>query len=95
MADRMMTVDEVQRYLDMSATDVDFLINQERLSAYKIGGEYLRFSYKQVAQLKKTLLEEKSKKRSCLIAAGNFWDFNNFYIVAGIGLLVLLYFTLW
>ncbi|MBU1863924.1 MAG: helix-turn-helix domain-containing protein [Candidatus Omnitrophica bacterium] len=90
MSDGMLSLDETMQYLDLNRTGVEELIKKNKLTAYKIGGTYLRFRKDQVEML----LSKDKKEHIVLERVKNFWEFNNFYILAGMCILCLLYFAL-
>lgn len=94
MADGMLSLNEVMQYLEKDKIGVEELVSQDRLTAYKIGGIYLRFKKEQVENLKLELAMRKKKKSYIRERISDFWDFNNFYIVTGICLICILYFIL-
>ena len=79
----MLTVEEVKTFLEIEHDDLERLLKQQKLHAYKIGGQYVRFRKDEVLNLR---LERspKSPARGKPLAArvGDFWRFNNFYIVS-------------
>jgi excisionase family DNA binding protein len=94
MADGMLSLNEVMQYLDLDKEGVEELVRQDRLTAYKIGGVYLRFKKDQVMGVKLEKAIRKRKKSYLRERLADFWDFNNFYIVTGICLIFILYFVL-
>ncbi len=95
MSNGMLTLDEVMQYLSLDKAGVEELVQKDKLQAYKIGGVYLRFRKDQVSMLKgKPVKRRKTKKGGVIDNVINFWDFNNFYIITGVCLLVILYLML-
>ena len=96
MPNGMLSLDEVTQYLDIDKTVIEELVKRDKLNAYKIGGIYLRFRKDQVVTLKRKVMRKKKKEKesNTLEHVRDFWEFNNFYIIASVCLLVLLYFTL-
>jgi ubiquinone biosynthesis protein Coq4 len=94
MSDGMLSLNEVMQYLDRDKAGVEDLVNQDKLTAYKIGGVYLRFKKEQVETLKLECAMHKKKKSYLRERISDFWDFNNFYIVTGLCLICILYFIL-
>ncbi len=89
----MLTVEEVKLFLDISQDELERHLKQGRLHAYKIGGTYLRFRKEDVLNLRADLNPQKSKKPShpFLSRLGDFWRFNNFYIVSILIVIALIF----
>ena len=94
MSNGMLSQEEVAQYLDIDAEGVVQFIKEKKLNAYKIGGTYLRFRKEQVVSLKSRLIVSSNKNIDPLTGLQEFWNFNNFYIIAGLGLIGLMFFTL-
>ena len=80
----MLTVEEVKNFLDIEQAEIEKYIEHGKLSAYKIGGTYLRFRKEEVLNLRFELQSKKNapKPLSVFAKIGDFWRFNNFYIVS-------------
>ena len=78
----LLTLEEVKQYLELEEAQLDKYVKQGKLHAYKIGGEYLRFRKEEVLSLRFELQPKKIRKDSFLALAGDFWRFNNFYIIS-------------
>lgn len=81
----MLTLEEVKSYLEADQPKIEELIKRRRLSAYKIGGTYLRFRKEEVLSLRSEFTAHRSKppsKTPWFSKAVDFWRFNNFYIVS-------------
>lgn len=50
--EKLWTTAEVARHLGISETDVDRLVQDGKLTGYRLGGKFLRFKPDQVKQLK-------------------------------------------
>ena len=87
----LLTVEEVKKYLDLEDTQLSQYVKQGRLHAYRIGGEYLRFRKEDVLNLRFELQPKKIRKSSLLARASDFWRFNNFYIIAILFVLALIF----
>lgn len=93
----MLSLEEVRNLLDVEQQVVESYLKGGRLRAYKIGGTYLRFRKEEVLNLKSELLQKKRKnvrQVSILSHLGDFWRFNNFYIVSLLLVLVLALFAI-
>lgn len=81
----MLSLEEVKSYLDIDQDEIEKNLKHGRLHAYKIGGTYLRFRKEEVLNLRLELQGKKNKVMSrpaFLARVGDFWRFNNFYIVS-------------
>ncbi|HOE69233.1 MAG: hypothetical protein BWY49_00795 [Candidatus Omnitrophica bacterium ADurb.Bin314] len=93
----MLTLDEVKNYLEIEQQEIERLIKNDLLHAYKIGGVYLRFRKEEVLNLKYDVLLKK-KQQGPKVSVGHrlvdFWRFNNFYVLSLIVIVALLYWFL-
>ncbi len=93
----MLTLDEVKKYLEIEQDELERLIKENMLHAYKIGGVYLRFRKEEVLNLKYDVLL-KAKKSGMQMSFAHkildFWRFNNFYILSFFVILALFYWFL-
>ncbi|OQA56780.1 MAG: hypothetical protein BWY42_00811 [Candidatus Omnitrophica bacterium ADurb.Bin277] len=93
----MLTLDEVKNYLDIGQPELEKLIRNDLLHAYKVGGVYLRFRKEEVLNLKLDVLPKKKKtgpRVSVWHKVVDFWRFNNFYILSLFVIIGLLYWFL-
>ena len=51
---KLWTTNEVAQFLNITEADVEQLVQQGKLTGYKLGGQFLRFRPEQVEGLKKT-----------------------------------------
>lgn len=89
----LLTVDEVKNFLGIDEDQVEKYLKQGKLSAYKIGGTYLRFRKEEVVNLRYEIQPNKINplgKTSFFSRAADFWRFNNFYILSVLLVLVVL-----
>ena len=93
--DNLLSSEEVRHLLEIDQKNLDRLIEQDRLSVYKIGGSYLRFRKEEVLGVKRDF--EKAQVKSSSIPwssrARDFWRFNNFYILSLLLIAVLFFFV--
>jgi hypothetical protein len=81
--DNMLTVEEVKRFLEIDEKQLEKYLRQGRLHAYKIGGSYLRFRKDEALNLRHEIVPGGTKNRNSLLSRiGDFWHFNNFYIIS-------------
>lgn len=92
--EKLWTTSEVARFLGINEVDVEELVRQDRLTGYKLGGQFLRFRPDQVKALKNTL----QLQPSAAVAApqggrksrvSEFLYFYDFYIVSATFLALL------
>lgn len=89
--DGMLTLREVMDYLDRDQVEIEKLVKKGRLSAFKIGGTYLRFKKDQIIEIKRGLLKKSGQSTPYLAKARDYWYFNRFYILSAILLVLVLY----
>ena len=94
----MLTEEEVQHYLNVSPSEVQRLVKRGKLTAYRLGGTYLRFRKEEVTALKngRKFVAPEELGRSGVDKWLDFWNFYSFYILSSILvlLLVVLFFQL-
>ena len=79
----MLTLEEVQSFLDVDPRQIEKYIEFGKLHAYKIGGTYIRFRKEEVLNLKSGLQNKTQKTKVPITSrALDFWRFNNFYIIS-------------
>ena len=80
----MLTSEEVKNFLAVDQTAFDKFLKEGKIHAYKIGGVYLRFRKEDVLNLRAQLAPQKSPHGKVSLGAriGDFWRFNNFYIIS-------------
>lgn len=88
--DGMLTLKEVMDFLDLGQSDVEHLVKKGRLSAFKIGGTYLRFRKDQVVEVKATL-NRRGRAQVYWTKARNYWYFNRIYILSALLLGLVIY----
>ena len=94
----LLTEEEVEHYLSLKPGETKELVKRGKLTAYKLGGAYLRFHKDEVLALKsgKKFTSPDQIKQGWTDQFRDFWKFNNFYILSSILilLLVVLFFQL-
>ena len=78
----MLTIEEVKNFLSIEQPEIEKFISAGKLSAYKIGGTYLRFRKEEVLNLRFELQSKAAPKSSLVSKVCDFWRFNNFYIIS-------------
>lgn len=85
---RFLNITEAANFLETSEQGIKDLVKEGRLTAYQIGGMYLRFKQDELEDFKNNIqahLPYKRPGRSGLSFYGNVGDFiyfNDFYIIA-------------
>lgn len=95
MADeKLLTVREVSIILDISEKEVLDLAESGKIPAYKVGGVYLRFRRDQVFEFKKSRRSTSAETGASQYSFGDklrdFLYFNDFYILTGVLIFLLL-----
>ena len=99
MADKLLNTKEVSRYLGISEEELRELVDKGEIPAYRLGGTILRFRKDQIDEIKTrgipliTKLEEESLSSAVDSRSErwrDFFYFNDFYIISGIIILILL-----
>ena len=88
------TVREASQMLDVSEGRVMALVDEKKLMAYKIAGQYLRFKREDVARMRSSGDVESETVKFAYTIQERFRDFlvyNDFYITSFIIILALLY----
>lgn len=91
--DNLLSVEEVRNFLEVKEEELQKWVQKGKLQAYKIGGTYLRFRKEDVLALHQELHPSKKANFSIPFFAriGDFWKFNNFYILSLLLIGVLLF----
>ena len=95
--EKLWTTAEVARYLGIDEGDVEQLVREGKLTGYKLGGKFLRFTPSQVEALKGTIRIEPAAGQTALRDAGSggvhslqeFLYFYDFYVISAALLAVL------
>lgn len=101
--EKLLTIRDVSLILGVSEKEVIGLAESGAIPAYKIGGVYLRFKREQIEGFKKSFLAAKQyhgkkplhpplQKYAFSDRVKDFIYFNDFYIVSGILILLILVF---
>lgn len=89
--DSLLSSEEVKAFLEIQDPQLHQFVQKGKLQAYKIGGSYLRFRKDEVLALRQELYPTRRTKLSTpwLARIGNFWRFNNFYILSLLVIVIL------
>ncbi len=83
----LLTEEEVQNYLGVDRSHIERLMKRGKLTAFRVGGSYLRFRKEEVIALKagkRFVPAEQMGRRSWLDRARDFWKFYSFYVLSSI-----------
>lgn len=85
--------EEVRQFLGVKSEDLEKLIKRGKLTAYRLGGSFLRFDKEEVLALKsgrkyKPVTNE--FERSAVDKVIDFWKFHSFYVFSLILILLLI-----
>lgn len=92
----MLTLEEVKNFLELEQQEIEKYVKRGKLRAYKIGGTYLRFRKEEVLNLRAETLPKQtrvSSELSFFSRLGDFWRFNNFYIISLLLVIALVFFV--
>ena len=99
MVEKLLNQTEVSRILGVSEGDLKILVDRGEIPAYRLGGSILRFRKDQIDQIKKhgvpkiISAEEDARgytTESRIESIKDFIYFNDFYIISGVIIAVLL-----
>lgn len=99
MSEKLMSTEEVCKYLDILEEDLRKLVDKGEIPAYRLGGIILRFRKDQIDEIKargvpklNDLQQETlaAKENSRLERVIDFLYFNDFYIISAIIIVLLL-----
>ena len=89
--EKLWTTEETAQYLGVTEADVEQLVRQGRLTAYKLGGRFVRFRPAQAQSLRGAVQPGPARRRSqgWWQQARDFVYFYDFYLVSATCLAVL------
>lgn len=93
--EKLLTIRDVSAILGITEKEVIELAESGQIPAYKVGGVYLRFKPEQVEEFKKrfrkfTQSKVRISRPSFPERISEFFYFNDFYILAGLIILLML-----
>ena len=93
---KLWTTNEVAQFLGITEADVEQLVQQGKLTGYKLGGQFLRFRPEQVETLKSTIAVPSNPGKPVWRQhdawpqhARDFFYFYDFYLISACCLAVL------
>jgi len=92
MREKLLNTREVSQILDISEKDVIDLTKLGKIPHFKVAGEFLRFRKDDILNLKKEIQKKfdiQKEKTPMHEAIGEFFYFNDFYLISG-SIIVLL-----
>jgi len=80
----MLTLEEVKIFLEIDQPQLEKYLKERKIKAYKVGGAYIRFRKEDVVNLRSELRPNAHSiaQPSFFSKLGEFWRFNNFYIIS-------------
>jgi predicted DNA-binding transcriptional regulator AlpA len=94
MSEKLLTTREVSHILGLSEQDVIDLAKANLLPGFKVAGEFLRFKKDDIVKVKETIKKKYNlpeKQYQFKEKFKEFFYFNDFYILSGAAVLVLLW----
>ncbi len=93
--EKLLTIREVSHILGVSEKEVIELSEKGVIPAYRIGGVYLRFKHHQIDDYKKKIKpihkNNHGLKPSAQEQLSDFFYFNDFYILSGLIIVIILF----
>lgn len=89
LKEKYLSHDEASDYLKVREPELDKIVARGDISAYKIGGKYIRYKKDDVIRLKAKLAAK--RKGSIFERFEDFLYFNSFYITAGIIAVIMMF----
>ena len=90
MTERLYSEKEAADYLGISKNKLNEFIQDKKLPAYKIGGQFLRFNQKGLDAIKFLLSGVKKQEHSIITKIKDYVYYNDFYIIVAILIIILL-----
>ena len=97
MAEKFLTKEETAQLLGISEAELLILVEQGKIPAYRIGGEFLRFEKAQIELVKDSFPKEAKDRKDYKYKPypigekiSDFFYFNDFYILAFVIIAVML-----
>ena len=90
----LLTEEEARYYLGVGEDEIRQLIKKGKLTAYRLGGAYLRFKKEEVLALKsgRKFVAPEELGRSAFDKFIDFWKFYSFYILSSVLVLLLAFY---
>lgn len=92
MSDGLLTEEEVKSYLKLDPQEIEQLIRRGKLTAYRVGGSFVRYRKEQVVALRsgRKFRMPEQFERSGFDKIRDYWSFYSLYILISIFVLLLL-----
>ena len=88
--DKLYNEKEAADYLAITKKKLNEFIQDKKLPAYKIGGQFLRFNQKDLDAIKFLLSEDKKTNYPLFVKLKDYIYYNDFYIIVAILIIILL-----
>ena len=90
--EKLWTTTEAAQYLGLTESELDWLVQEGKLTGYKLGGKFLRFRPDQVKHLKPTLSMRRTKPTQTAVPETVSWQarlrdfvyFYDLYLLSGV-----------
>ncbi|MFH1478419.1 MAG: helix-turn-helix domain-containing protein [Candidatus Omnitrophota bacterium] len=94
MMKKFLTLREASNYLGIKEDELSEFVKTEKIPSYKIGGVYVRFKVEDLDIYRKKGVFSSGKAGPGLLSdkIKDVFYFNDFYILSGISIIVILYF---
>ena len=91
MSDGLLTEEEVRSYLKLDSTAVGQLIRRGKLTAYRVGGSYVRYRKEEVIALRsgRKFRMPEQFERNWFDKIRDFWSFYSVYILLSLFVVLL------
>ncbi len=100
--EKLWTMTEVARYLNVTDRDVEQLVREGKLTGYKLGGKFLRFRPDQVSTLRGAVIPRSQDDPAWTTAieparsrVREFLYFYDFYILSSALLITVVVYLIW
>ena len=92
MSDGLLTEEEVKTYLQVDSPEVDQLIRRGKLTAYRVGGSFVRYRKDEVVALRsgRKFRMPDQLEQGWFDKIRDFWNFYSIYILLSILVVVLI-----
>ena len=92
MSDGLLTEEEVRSYLKLDSGAVEQLIRRGKLTAYRVGGSYVRYRKEEVIALRsgRKFRMPEQFERNWFDKIRDFWSFYSIYILLSIFVILLI-----
>ena len=96
MGSGLLTEEEVRSYLELEDSELERMIKRGKLTAYRLGGTFIRFRKEEVMALKegRKFFMPDQFERTWFDRIRDFWKFYGFYLMLLTAVVLSVYFFL-